>query len=172
MNYGEIKKVDIANGPGTRVSLFVSGCTHYCKNCFNPDTWDFNFGAPFTVQTEEEILEALQPAYIHGLTVLGGEPMEESNQRGLLSLLRRVRSEYPKKNIWCYTGYVLADLLPGGRACFDVTAELLSYITVLVDGAYVEEQHNISLRFRGSENQRLIDLKPTLRSGSVVLWGE
>lgn len=170
MNYGEIKKCDIANGLGVRVTLFVSGCTHHCKGCFNPMTWDFNYGKPFTAQTEEEILKLLSPDYIDGLTLLGGEPMEKINQRGLLPLLRMVKKLYPKKNIWCYTGYTLeTDLLSESMARCECTDEILSLIDVLVDGEFIEEQKNISLAFRGSENQRIIDMPKTLESGSVVL---
>ena len=172
MYYGEIKKVDIANGPGTRVSLFVSGCRRHCKDCFNAQTWDFCFGQPYTKETEQEILAALAPSYIHGLTVLGGEPFEPENQRQVLELLKKVRQMYPNKTIWCFTGDTLeTDLLAeGGCGRCAVTDELLSRIDVLVDGPFIAEQRNLMLRFRGSENQRLIDLKATLKTGSVVLW--
>lgn len=172
MYYGEIKKVDIANGPGTRVSLFVSGCRRHCKDCFNAQTWDFCFGQPYTKETEQEILAALAPSYIHGLTVLGGEPFEPENQRQVLELLKKVRQMYPSKTIWCFTGDTLeTDLLAeGGCGRCAVTDELLSRIDVLVDGPFIAEQRNLMLRFRGSENQRLIDLKTTLKTGSVVLW--
>lgn len=173
MHYGEIKKFDIANGRGVRVSLFVSGCTHRCKGCFNPQTWDFSFGTEFTDETEMDIIEALSPDYIDGLTLLGGEPMEPDNQRRLLPLLKKVRELYPHKDIWCYTGYTLeTDLLRRSRARCEVTDEVLSYIDVLVDGEFIEELKNISLRFRGSSNQRIIDLKKTLSSGEVVLWSD
>lgn len=171
MHYGEIKKRDIANGIGVRVSLFVSGCTRHCKNCFNPETWDFTYGKPFTAETETEILEALSPDFINGLTVLGGEPFEPENQRALLPFLRRVRAEYPGKDIWCYTGCTLeADLAPGGAKHCEATAPLLGLVDVLVDGAFVESLKDITLRFRGSSNQRLIDLPATMRSGRTVLW--
>ena len=172
MYYGEIKKVDIANGPGTRVSLFVSGCRRHCKDCFNAQTWDFCFGQPYTKETEQEILAALAPSYIHGLTVLGGEPFEPENQPQVLELLKKVRQMYPNKTIWCFTGDTLeTDLLAeGGCGRCAVTDELLSQIDVLVDGPFIAEQRNLMLRFRGSENQRLIDLKVTLKTGSVVLW--
>ncbi|MEA4813690.1 MAG: anaerobic ribonucleoside-triphosphate reductase activating protein [Oscillospiraceae bacterium] len=171
MNYSEIKKTDIADGIGTRVSLFVSGCTHHCKNCFNPETWDFGAGKPYTSDTEQEILKALEPPYIHGLTLLGGEPMEPDNQSELVKLLRKVRETYPKKTIWCYTGYTLeTDLLKESRARCAVTDEMLSMIDVLVDGEYIDEERDISLRFRGSRNQRLIDLRPTLAAGKIILW--
>lgn len=172
MHYGEIKKRDIANGYGVRVSLFVSGCTRHCKNCFNPETWSFTYGKPFTDSTEEEILQALEPNYVNGLTVLGGEPMEIENQRVLVHFLRRVRERYPDKDIWCYSGSTLeADMLAkDGRNHCEVTDELLSLLDVLVDGAFVEELKNISLRFRGSSNQRIIDMNATRKSGRVTLW--
>ncbi len=174
MYYGEIKKVDIANGPGTRVSLFVSGCRRHCKDCFNVETWDFSFGQPYTKQTEQEILDALAPRHIHGLTVLGGEPFEPENQGEILELLKQVKSTYPNKTIWCFTGDTLeSDLLAeGGCGRCDVTDELLHQIDVLVDGAFIAERRDLMLRFRGSDNQRLIDLKPTLKTGTVVLWEE
>ncbi len=170
MYYGAIKKNDIANGNGIRVSLFVSGCRHRCKNCFNPETWDFSYGAPFTEETENEIIEALRPSYIEGLSLLGGDPTEKENQAALLPLLRRVKRELPEKNIWCYSGYLYEDLLPGGRAACDATEEYMSYIDILVDGPFIEEQKNLRLRFRGSENQRVIDVKKSKRSGIVTIW--
>jgi len=171
MNYGEIKKYDIANGEGVRVSLFVSGCTHHCKGCFNKETWDFHFGNPFTKETEEEIMEALSPEYINGLSLLGGEPMERENQRVLLPFIKKVKSTFPHKNIWCYTGYTLEeDLLKPSRARCECTDELLQLIDVLVDGEFIEELKDISLAFRGSSNQRIIDLKSTLESGNVTLF--
>ena len=171
MNYGEIKKTDIANGHGVRVSLFVSGCTRRCKNCFNPETWSFDYGKPFTPEVEEELLRALEPSYINGLTVLGGEPFEPANQQALLPFLRRVRGCFPQKDIWCYTGCTLdRDLVPGGSHYCGATGELLRCVDVLVDGAFVEELKDITLRFRGSSNQRLIDLNRTRASGAVVLW--
>lgn len=173
MNYAEIKNYDIANGLGVRVSLFVSGCTHHCKGCFNPMTWDFSYGKPFTETVQDELLEMLSPAYIDGLTLLGGEPFEPDNQRALLPFVKKVRAQYPDKNIWCYTGYKLDDeLLKPSRARCEVTDELLSLIDVLVDGEFIEEQKNISLSFRGSENQRLIDLPQTLSAGSIQLINE
>ena len=169
MNYGEIKNCDIANGIGVRVSLFVSGCTHRCKNCFNEQTWDFNFGEPFTAQTEQKIIDMLEPSYIDGLTVLGGEPFEPGNQRALLPFIKRVRSIYPQKSIWFYSGYLFdKELLEESRARCECTDELLSYIDVLVDGEYVEEKRNISLSFRGSENQRIIDVPASLGANTVV----
>ena len=171
MNYAKINKNDIANGIGVRVTLFVSGCTHHCKGCVNQEAWDFNYGAPFTAAVEDELLEALSPSWINGITLLGGEPMEPSNQRVLMPFLKRVKEKYPEKTIWCFSGYTLeTDLLADSRARCEVTDEMLSLIDVLVDGEFVEKQKDISLRFRGSSNQRLIDLKATLRTGTVVLW--
>ena len=167
MNYGNIKKYDIADGIGVRVSLFVSGCRHHCKGCFQPETWNFAYGSLFTGETEEEILEALSPSYIEGLTLLGGEPMEPENLEVLLPFLRRVKEKFPDKTIWCYSGYTLEQLQ--GRAD-EGTDGMLSLIDVLVDGEFVEEKKNLRLKFRGSENQRLIDLPETLKTGSVVLW--
>lgn len=170
MYYGNIKNCDIADGLGVRVTLFVSGCTHHCPGCFQPETWAFEYGEPYTRETEDKLMKMLEPGYIDGLTLLGGEPMEPSNQRALLPLLRRVRAERPDKDVWCYTGYTLeGDLLGEGRARCEVTDELLGLIDVLVDGEFVQEQKNISLAFRGSENQRLIDLKKTLTAGRTVL---
>lgn len=171
MHYGEIKNCDIANGPGVRVSLFVSGCTNHCEHCFQPQTWDFCYGEEYTAETEETILDLLSPSYIKGLTLLGGEPFEPQNQRGLLGLVKRVREEYPGKNIWAFSGFTWEELhTDGSHPRCEVTDELLRMIDVLVDGRYVEEMRNISLRFRGSENQRLIDVKKTLASGNVTLW--
>ena len=164
MNYGTIKNCDIANGPGVRVSLFVSGCRHHCKGCFNPETWDFSYGQLFTETTEGEILELLKPAYIQGFSLLGGEPFEPENQRVLTALLRRIRETYPSKDIWCYTGYLYdVDLAEGGRVHTEVTDEMLSYIDVLVDGEFIEEEKDLTLVFRGSRNQRILELKETLR---------
>ncbi len=176
MNYCNIKKTDIADGPGVRVSLFVSGCTHHCPGCFQPQTWNFDYGQPFTSGTERELLEALSPDYIAGLTLLGGEPFEPDNQRALLPFLKAVREQMPQKTIWAYSGYELEELagwaLGTGRARCEVTDDLLSLVDVLVDGEFKQELKNISLLFRGSENQRLIDLQKTLEQGSVALWGK
>lgn len=169
MNYGEIKNCDIANGEGVRVSLFVSGCTHHCQNCFNPETWNFDFGKPFTDETEEQLLQALAPDYINGLSLLGGEPFEPQNQAALLPFLRRVKSRFPDKNIWCYTGYLFdKELLRDSRARCAHTDEMLSLIDVLVDGEFVQELYHIGLQFRGSANQRIIDVPRSLQSGEVV----
>ena len=170
MNYGTIKFCDIANGIGIRTVLFVSGCTHHCRGCFQPETWDFAYGQPYTAETEQVILASLAPSYIHGLTLLGGEPMEPDNQRALLPLLRRLKTEYPTKTVWCYSGYTYEELTGVSRARCEVTDEILGYIDVLVDGEFVLEKRNISLRFRGSDNQRLIDLPKTREQGTVVLW--
>ena len=171
MHYGEIKNYDIANGIGVRVTLFVSGCTNHCKNCFQPQTWDFSYGKPFTGETEEAILKMLAPAYIRGLTLLGGEPFEPSNQRALVPFLEKVRERYPQKDIWSFSGFTLEELqTDGSHPRCDVTDRMLSLLDVLVDGRFVEELKNLSLRFRGSSNQRLIDMKATLREGRIVLW--
>lgn len=171
MHYGEIKKCDIANGEGVRVSLFVSGCTHHCPGCFNQDTWDFSYGQEYTEETEQEILDALSPGYINGLSLLGGEPFEPQNQQVLVQLLRKVREQYPEKNIWCYTGYLYdKELLSESRARCERTDEMLSMIDVLVDGRFVEALKDIRLVFRGSSNQRIIDVKRSLESGEVIPW--
>ena len=171
MNYASIKNCDIANGEGVRVTLFVSGCTNHCENCFQPETWDFNYGEPFTPAVEEKLIEMLRPGFINGLTLLGGEPMEPENQRALLPFLKKVKAAYPQKTIWLYTGFTLEELRsPDCRAHTEYTEEILKLLTVLVDGRFVEEKKNISLRFRGSENQRLIDVAATLAAGSVTLW--
>lgn len=160
MHYGNIKECDIADGPGVRVSLFVSGCRHHCKGCFNSETWDFQYGKPYTKETEEEIIRLLEPGFIQGFTLLGGEPFEPENQVELVKLLKRIRETYPKKDIWCYSGYLYdVDMIPGGKVYTEVTEEMLSYIDVLVDGKFVEELKDITLVFRGSSNQRILRLK-------------
>lgn len=171
MNFANIKYCDIANGTGVRTSLFVSGCNHHCPGCFNREAWDFGFGAPFTEETWQKIMDSMKPAYVAGLSLLGGEPMEPENQRALLPFIRKVKDSYPEKDIWCYTGYTLeTDLTEGGRACCEATEELLSLIHILVDGRFEKEKYDITLRFRGSANQRIIDLPATLREGKTVLW--
>lgn len=171
MNYSAIKKCDVANGPGVRVSLFVSGCTHHCKGCFNAETWDFKFGNEFTNTQEDEIIELLKPEYIKGFSLLGGEPFEPTNQRVLVKLLKRIKETYPDKTIWCYSGYLLDDeLLNDSRARCEVTDEMLSYIDILVDGEFKQDLKDLRLRFRGSSNQRVIDLKETLNNGEIVWW--
>ena len=171
MNYATIKWADVANGPGVRVSLFVSGCTHHCPGCFNEEAWDFGYGQPFTSAEEDKIVAALVPAHIKGLSLLGGEPFEPVNQRGLLPLLRRVKEAYPGKEIWCYSGYTLdGELWKDSRARCEVTDEMLSYIDILVDGQFDQEKKDLSLRFRGSSNQRIINVPKSIAAGEVVLW--
>lgn len=173
MYYGEIKDCDIANGIGVRVSLFVSGCTNRCPGCFQPQTWDFNYGQEFTKETEDRIIEMLKPDYITGLTVLGGEPFEPENQVALVPFLKRVKESYPDKTIWSFSGFVLEDLMREGTYCHtEVTMDMLNMIDVLIDGRFEQELKNIQLRFRGSENQRLIDMNKTRKEGKVVLWDE
>lgn len=168
MNYATIKNCDIANGPGVRVSLFVSGCTHRCKGCFNEVAWDFDYGEPFTQNTIDRIIEMLRPSYIRGLTLLGGEPFEPQNQEAVVTLLRQIKRELPEKSIWAFSGYLFDKDILSGR--LGNTDEYLSYLDVLVDGPFVEAKKNLSLRFRGSENQRLIDVPASLAAGEIVLW--
>jgi anaerobic ribonucleoside-triphosphate reductase activating protein len=171
MYYGNIKNCDIADGPGVRVSLFVSGCTNHCEGCFQPETWNFCFGEPFTERTEQELLGMLAPSYIAGLTLLGGDPMEPDNQRALLPFLRRVRAELPGKTIWAYSGYTFEALRQeGSRPRCEATDEVLSLLDVLVDGPFVLTQKDVSLRFRGSRNQRILDVPKSLAAGEAVLW--
>ena len=170
MHYGNIKYYDIANGEGVRTSLFVSGCTHHCKGCFNEETWDFCYGKPYTKDVEDEIIASLNNNFINGLTLLGGEPMEPANQKALLPLVKRVKELYKDKTIWCYTGYLFdSELLSPSRACAPWTREFLSYIDVLVDGEFKIELKDITLRFKGSSNQRIIDVQRSLKEGHVVL---
>lgn len=171
MNYATIKWADVANGPGVRVSLFVSGCTHRCEGCFNPEAWDFQYGQPFTAEEEDKIIAALAPSYMKGLSLLGGEPFEPANQRVLLPFLRRVKERYPHKEIWCYSGYTLdGELWTNSRARCECTDEMLSLIDVLVDGQFVLAKKELSLRFRGSANQRIINVPKSLAAREVVLW--
>lgn len=171
MNYATIKWTDVANGPGVRVSLFVSGCTHRCEGCFNPEAWDFRYGELFTEETVEQILNGLAPSYIKGLSLLGGEPFEPENQRSLLPLLRRVRERFPDKTIWCYSGYTLdGQLWQDSRARCECTDELLGLLDVLVDGRFEQEKKDLALRFRGSSNQRIINVPESVRTHTVVLW--
>ena len=171
MNYAEIKYCDVANGPGVRTSLFVSGCSHHCPGCFNEIAWDFNYGKPFTQDTIDSIIESLKPDYIQGLTLLGGEPFEYSNQKGLLPLVRQVREGLPQKDIWCFTGFLFdKDIIENMCKRWKETNELLSYIDVLVDGRFVEELKNLNLKFKGSENQRTILVNESLKSGNVILY--
>ena len=174
MYYGELKKFDIADGYGVRTTLFVSGCTNRCPGCFQPQTWDFEYGKPFTREVEDDIIESLRPYYVNGLTLLGGEPFEPENQRALVPFMRRVKKEFPDKDIWCFTGFTLDGELQkdGSHPRCEVTDEMLSMIDVLVDGRFVLELKDISLRFRGSSNQRLIDLPATLREGRIIPWNK
>lgn len=172
MNYCAIKRSDVANGPGMRVTLFVSGCTNRCPGCFQPETWDFDYGEPFTKEVEDRIIQLLSPGYISGLTLLGGDPFEPANQRALLPFLKRVRRELPKKNIWAFTGFVLDKELwkDGSYPRCEVTDDMLELIDVLVDGRFVESLKNVTLKFRGSSNQRLIDMNKTRTYGDIVPW--
>jgi anaerobic ribonucleoside-triphosphate reductase activating protein len=171
MNYATIKRRDVANGPGVRVSLFVSGCTHACPGCFNPEAWDFDYGQPFTPEVEDRLLADLAPDFVKGFSLLGGEPFHPKNQPALAPFLRRVRAAYPDKSIWCYTGYLFdRDLQPGGAAWTEHTQAMLADVDVLVDGPFVEAEKDLSLRFRGSANQRILLPGPSQRAGAVVLW--
>ncbi len=175
MNYAKIKKCDVANGPGVRVSLFVSGCNHHCKNCFNREAWDFNYGNNFTEKEENQIIEDLKPDYITGLSLLGGEPFERQNQEGLAPLVKKVKQEYPEKKIWCYTGFTFDKQILGemvGQENRETTKQMLENIDYIVDGRFVEELKNPSLKFKGSSNQRIIDVKKSLEQNEVVLWEE
>ena len=170
MHYATIKNCDIANGPGVRVSLFVSGCTHRCPGCFNEVAWDFDYGQPFTDETIASIIEMLRPAYIKGLTLLGGEPFEPRNQGAVVNLLRRIKAELPEKSIWAFSGFLFEQDMLSGR--IGDLSEYLSYLDVLVDGPFVQAKKNLSLRFRGSENQRIIDMKASLAAGETILWDD
>lgn len=171
MHVGEVMTADVANGEGMRVSVFVSGCRNHCKGCFQPQTWDFNYGREYTPEIEQFIIDELSKSYYDGITILGGDPMEPENQEPVLRLLRRIKKELPDKNVWAYTGYVYdRDLVPGGKRFVDgVTRELLESIDILIDGRFVEELKNLMLSFRGSGNQRIIKMKETLETGKVVL---
>lgn len=170
MNYADIKQYDVANGPGIRISLFVSGCTHHCKECFNQETWDFNYGKPFTQETIDTIIEYMKPDFIRGLTLLGGDPFEKPNQAPLIPLLKKVREVYPEKDIWCYTGYDYEkDVMGNMYENWPATKELLSYIDVLVDGEFILEQKDMNLHFKGSANQRTIKVQESLKSGKIEL---
>ncbi|MBR4082234.1 MAG: anaerobic ribonucleoside-triphosphate reductase activating protein [Clostridia bacterium] len=172
MHYATIKTCDIANGPGVRTSLFVSGCTHRCPGCFNEIAWDFTYGETFTEDVAQSIMDSVKPGYIKGITLLGGEPMEPENQHGLLPFLHTFRENCPGKSVWCYSGYTWEQLTgrTSGRCRCDVTDDMLSLIDVLVDGPFIQAEHDITLRFRGSRNQRIIDVKKSLAAGEVVLW--
>lgn len=173
MNYSEIKNCDIANGPGVRVTLFVSGCTHHCEGCFNEETWDFHYGKPFDESAQEKLLTYLEPDYIAGLTLLGGEPLEYANWQALLPFVRKVKERYPKKNIWCYSGYLFdEDIVDKFCVQWKDMREFLSYIDVLVDGEFIMQEKDISLQFRGSRNQRIIMVQESLRNKDIILWSE
>lgn len=173
MYYADIKRCDVANGPGVRISLFVSGCTHHCEGCFNEVAWDFHYGELFTEETIDNIINLLDSSYIRGLTLLGGEPFEYVNQQGLLPLLRKVKERFPSKDIWCFSGYLFdKDIVGGMSEKWPETKEMLSYIDVLVDGKFEQDKKNVNLRFRGSSNQRIIKVKESLASESIVLWNE
>lgn len=173
MNYAAIKTHDVANGPGVRVSLFVSGCTHHCKNCFNSEAWDFNYGEPYTQEQTQKILDALSPSYIKGFSLLGGEPFEPQNQAVLCSVLEEIKKAYPEKTVWCYSGYSFDTDLLSGRLCdFSITKRMLDCIDILVDGKFVEEKKDLTLRFKGSSNQRIIDVPASLKAGTIVRWSE
>ncbi len=171
MNYADIKRIDVANGPGIRVSLFVSGCTHHCKGCFNPETWDFNFGELFTEKQIDEIISYLEPDHIKGLSLLGGEPFEYSNQQGLLPLLRKFKEVYPNKDVWCYTGYLFDEnIVKEMMIKWPETREIIKYIDIIVDGKFEQELKDLNLVFRGSSNQRIIDVQKSLEADEIVLW--
>ncbi len=171
MNYANIKWYDVANGPGVRVSLFVSGCRNHCKNCFNPETWDFDYGQPFTEEVEYKILKAMEPDYIKGFTLLGGDPFEPENCAALVPFMKRMRKLYPEKSVWCFTGYDYErDLLTGKKGDAETVLKLLRTLDVLVDGRFVEELKDLNLRFRGSSNQRIISVKESLKKDKIVLW--
>ena len=170
MNYADIRPIDVANGPGIRVSVFVSGCTHACPECFNPEAWDFEYGTPFTQESVDTVLKALEKPYIKGLSLLGGEPFHPRNQGAVLDLVRQVRERFPEKDIWCYTGYLFEDLAAGQVG--EHGWELLERLDVLVDGPFVAAQKNLGLRFRGSSNQRILEVRSSLERGEPVLWDE
>ena len=170
MHYGAIKKCDIANGEGIRVSLFVSGCRNRCKGCFQPETWDFSYGEEFTKETEKELFSALENPSVRGLTVLGGEPTEPENQRALLPFLLDFKTRFFNKTLWLYTGKTYEELTGNSRNNIDITPEILALVDVLVDGRYIEEEKSLGLRFRGSKNQRVIDMNETRRQGKIIIW--
>lgn len=173
MNYAKIKKYDISNGPGVRVSLYVSGCRNRCKNCFNPETWDFEYGEPFTKKVEDEIIEAMKPDYIKGFTLLGGDPFEPENAQALAPFIERLRKIYPNKSFWCFTGYDYeSDILTGKKCEIEIALKILHCLDVLVDGRFIEEKKDLNLLFRGSSNQRIILVKPSLEKDEIVLWDE
>ena len=169
MHYADIKKADIANGTGVRVSVFVSGCNHHCKGCFNEEAWDFNYGKEFTQEEIDKVIEELDHPYVQGLSLLGGEPLERKNQQGLLPLVKKVKEKLPDKNIWCYTGFRFdKDVLDNMYQNWDETKELIPYLDVVVDGKFEEDKKDLNLKFRGSSNQRVIDVKKTLKENGIV----
>jgi len=173
MNYAAIKKSDIANGEGIRTTVFVSGCRNRCKNCFQPETWSFDYGSPFTDGVMEEIFKTFENPVVKGLTILGGEPMEPENQRGLLPFLKEFKRRYPKKTVWLYTGNLYETLVGevgSHPKCIEITGELLGFVDILVDGPFIEEEKRLGLRFRGSANQRIIDMNKTRETGRVIIW--
>lgn len=174
MNWAEIKKNDIANGEGVRTSLFVSGCRHHCKNCFNKITWDFGYGKPYSQETQQEILDSIDHYWINGLSLLGGEPFEPENQQEIIGLLKEFHQRFPEKNVWCYSGFTIEEITgkssPKSRSFTEHSIEMLKLIDILVDGPFIEEKKNIMLKFRGSENQRVIDIKKTVENGEIVLY--
>ena len=173
MNYATIKRRDISNGPGVRVSLYVSGCRNHCKNCFNPETWDFKYGEPFTREVQNSIIKGMEPSYIKGFTLLGGDPFEPENAKVLAPFMEKLRAKYPEKPLWCFTGYDYeADLLTGKQGDLDTVMRILKTLDVLVDGKFVEELKDLNLLFRGSSNQRIILVQPSLEEDEVVLWDE
>ncbi len=173
MNYADIKSIDVANGPGVRVSLFVSGCTHHCEDCFNKETWDFHFGELFGEKEIDTIIELMSHDHIKGFSLLGGEPFEFTNQQGVLPLVRKIKETYPKKDIWCWTGYLFdKDIRDKMMLNWPETRELISYIDILVDGKFEKDKKDLTLRFRGSSNQRIIDVQKSLASNEIILWDE
>ena len=172
MHYATIKEYDVANGPGVRVSLFVSGCNHHCKGCFNEIAWDFNYGNEFNQEVIDKILKDLDKEYIEGLSLLGGEPLEHENQKGLVKLVKQVKEKFPNKSIWCYTGFDFEnDVMKKMYNNWEETKELVNNIDVIVDGKFEMEKKNPSLEFRGSENQRLIDVKKSINENKIV-WAK
>ena len=173
MNYAKIKYYDVSNGPGVRTSLYVSGCRNHCKNCFNPETWDFGYGELFTEEVEDKIIKSMKPDYIKGFTLLGGDPFEPENAERLAPFMEKLRKTYPEKSIWCFTGYDFeSDLLTGRLGNIDTNMRILNTLDVLVDGRFVEELKDLNLRFRGSSNQRIILVKKSLENDDVILWNE
>ncbi len=169
MNYADIKKIDVANGEGVRVSVFVSGCNHHCKGCFNQCAWDFNYGKKFTEKEEQQIIDYMNHDYISGLSLLGGEPLEPKNQEGLLPLVKKVKEKFPNKNIWCYTGFDFEkDVVEKMAKNNETTRELLKYIDIIVDGKFEEDKKDLKLQFRGSSNQKIVDVKKSLQTGQIV----